>query len=86
MIDRIPPRAWAVTAVAAAVLGIAALYIGWSRWGPIALLAAEILAILAAITFTTPSLSASLAAQRAATTTEATPEQSAKQALEEIAS
>jgi membrane associated rhomboid family serine protease len=78
MIDRIPPRVWAATAVAALVLGVGSLYIGWLSWGPIAILAAEILAILAAITFTTPSIGASLSAQRA-NAHQATPEQPANE-------
>lgn len=66
MIDLIRPRWWVAAAVAAFALGVVGLYIGWARWAPVALLAGELLAILAAIVITTPSLSASLAGQQAA--------------------
>ncbi|HEX6290396.1 MAG TPA: hypothetical protein VFZ66_14495 [Herpetosiphonaceae bacterium] len=70
MIDAIPSRWLIAAALAAFVLGVAGLYIGWSAWAPMALLAGELLTILAAITLTTPSLKQSLAAQRAATSSE----------------
>lgn len=66
MIDQIRPRWWVAAAVAVFALGVAGMYIGWARWAPIALLVGEILAILAAITITTPSISDSLAKQQAA--------------------
>lgn len=68
MIDQIRPRWWVAAAVAAFALGLVGLYIGWAGWAPIALLAGELLAILAAITITTPSISDSLAKQHAAQT------------------
>lgn len=66
MIDLIRPRWWFAAAIAAFAVGVVGLYIGWQRWGSIAILIGEILLILASITFTTPSISASLAAQHTA--------------------
>jgi hypothetical protein len=66
MIDQIRPRWWVAAAVAAFALGVVGLYLDLPQWAPIALLASELLAILAAIVITTPSISDSLAKQRAA--------------------
>lgn len=68
MIDLIRPRWWVAAAVAAFALGVIGLYIDLPQWAPMALLAAELLAIFAAITITTPSISESLAKQQAAQT------------------
>ncbi|HEY0601785.1 MAG TPA: hypothetical protein VGD58_02685 [Herpetosiphonaceae bacterium] len=68
MIDLIRPRWWVAAAVAAFALGVIGLYIDLPQWAPMALLAGELLAILAAITITTPSISESLAKQQAAQT------------------
>jgi hypothetical protein len=65
MIDAILPRWLIAAAIAAFVLGMGSLYIGWTTWGPVALLAGEILSILAAIVLTTPGIQQSLAAQKA---------------------
>jgi O-antigen ligase len=65
MIDAIHPRWLAGGALLALVLGVAGLYAEWWRWAPMALFAAELLAILAVIVWTTPSLQQS---QRAAAT------------------
>lgn len=66
MIDQIRPRWWVGAAVVAFALGVVGLYTDVPQWAPIALLAGELLAILAAIVITTPSISDSLAKQRAA--------------------
>ena len=73
MIDQIRPRWWVAAAVAVFALGVVGLYIGWARWAPIALLVGELLAILAAITITTPSITDSLAKQQAAKSDAAEP-------------
>ncbi len=65
MIDAIHPRWLVGGALLAFVLGVVGLYAGWSQWAPMALFAAELLAILAAIVLTTPGLHQS---QRAAAT------------------
>jgi hypothetical protein len=67
MIDAIHPRWLAGGALLACVLGVVGLYAGWSQWAPMALFAAELLAILAAIVGTTPGLNQS---QRAAAATD----------------
>jgi hypothetical protein len=68
MIDVIHPRWLIGGAIAAFILAVAGLYAGWSQWAPIALLAGEMLTILAAIVLTTPGLQQS---ERAAATTAA---------------